>query len=107
MIKDTDKGELDLDLVYDRAVGPMQFIPSTWVRIAQDGNADAIKDANNVYDGALGTAAYLCRAVPSGGLDLEEHVKRAFFSYNHSDTYVEYVYGWKLAFDAMAAAGSV
>lgn len=107
VIKDTDKGELDLDLVYDRAVGPMQFIPSTWVRIAQDGNADAIKDANNIYDGALGTAAYLCRAVPSGGLDLEEHIKRAFFSYNHSDKYVEYVYGWKLAFDAMAAAGSI
>ena len=104
VIKDTDKGELDLDTVYDRAVGPMQFIPSTWVRIAQDGNGDGIKDANNVYDAALGTAAYLCRAVPSGGLDLEEPIKRAFFSYNHSETYVEYVFGWKLAFDALAPA---
>ena len=107
VIKDTDKGELDLDVVYDRAVGPMQFIPSTWVRISQDGNGDGITDANNVYDAALGTAAYLCRAVPSGGLDLEEPIRRSFFSYNHSDAYVEYVYGWKLAFDAMAAAGSI
>jgi membrane-bound lytic murein transglycosylase B len=77
------------------------------VRIAQDGNGDGIKDANNVYDAALGAAAYLCRAVPSGGLDLEEPIKRAFFSYNHSEKYVEYVYGWKLAFDAMAATGSI
>ena len=107
VIKDTDQGVLDLDLVYDRAVGPMQFIPSTWVRISQDGNDDGIKDANNIYDAALGAAAYLCRAVPSGGLDLEEPIKRAFFSYNHSEKYVEYVHGWKVAFDAMAAAGSI
>lgn len=104
VIRDTDKGVLDLDTVYDRAVGPMQFIPSTWARVAQDGNGDGVKDANNAYDAALGTAAYLCRAVPSGGLDLEEPLKRAFFSYNRSASYVEHVHTWKVAFDALAPA---
>ena len=30
LIPDTDHGVLDSDPVWDRAVGPMQFIPSTW-----------------------------------------------------------------------------
>ncbi len=28
-IRDTDAGQLDGDSIWDRAVGPMQFIPST------------------------------------------------------------------------------
>lgn len=30
LIRDTDGGELDSDRTYDRAVGPMQIIPTTW-----------------------------------------------------------------------------
>ena len=94
LIRDTDLGVMDTDLEFDRAVGPMQFIPSTWIRINTDGNGDGVSDPNNVYDAALGTAAYLCRAVPSGGLDTDEGLRPAFFSYNHSDAYVEKVLGW-------------
>jgi hypothetical protein len=36
LIPDTDRGLLDGDTVYDRAVGAMQFIPSTWERSHQD-----------------------------------------------------------------------
>jgi membrane-bound lytic murein transglycosylase B len=94
LIRDTDAGLMDTDLEFDRAVGPMQFIPSTWIRINEDGNGDRVSDPNNVYDAALGTAAYLCRAVPSGGLDTDDGLRPAFFSYNHSDAYVAKVLAW-------------
>jgi membrane-bound lytic murein transglycosylase B len=103
LIADTDGGLLDTDTEFDRAVGPMQFIPSTWVRIAEDGNGDGVRDPNNIYDAALGTAAYLCRAVPSGGLDLDENLRPAIFSYNHSDAYVDAVLTWHQTYAAPPA----
>jgi membrane-bound lytic murein transglycosylase B len=105
LIRDTDLGVLDLDVAYDRAVGPMQFIPSTWKRIDEDGDRDGVRDPNNAYDSALGTAAYLCRAVPAGGLDVDEALKVAFFSYNHSDAYVTTVLEWTHRYREMAAGG--
>lgn len=88
-ILDTDDGLLDGDTVYDRAVGPMQFIPSTWARVGLDGNGDGVANPNNVYDATISAAYYLCRAVPTGGLDKEENLAKAFFSYNHSQSYVD------------------
>jgi membrane-bound lytic murein transglycosylase B len=102
LIKDSDKGELDGDTTFDRAVGPMQFLPSTWKRVGMDGNADGKLDANNAYDAAAGAAAYLCRAVPEGGLDREEALRRAVYSYNHSKAYVDTVVGWMRTFEAVA-----
>ncbi|HWM07248.1 MAG TPA: hypothetical protein VNP92_33345, partial [Actinophytocola sp.] len=65
-IHDTDAGRLDGDVVWDRAVGPMQFIPGTWAGWQSDGNADGRADPHNVYDASSAAGRYLC----AGGRDL-------------------------------------
>ena len=84
-ITDTDNGRWDGDESWDRAVGPMQFIPSTWETWGADGNADGIADPNQVDDAVLTTARYLCH---SGDLSTGAGWQAAVYSYNHSDSYV-------------------
>jgi hypothetical protein len=92
MIADTDGGRLDGDAIWDRAVGPMQFIPQTWVNWAADGNADNRADPHNVYDASLAAARYLC----ADGRDLSKQVdlEAAILSYNHSTAYLNFVLAW-------------
>ncbi|MCW2750164.1 MAG: lytic murein transglycosylase [Aeromicrobium sp.] len=80
------------DPQWDHAVGPMQFIPSTWVRWGADGNGDGVADPNNISDAALTTARYLC----ASGRDLRNGAgwSAAIFSYNHSNDYVRNVLAW-------------
>lgn len=59
-IPDTDDGELDGDDEWDRAVGPMQFIPQTWERYAQDGTLSGETDIHQYDDAALTAGVYLC-----------------------------------------------
>jgi len=61
-IPDTDAGEFDGTADFDRAIGPMQIIPSTWRSWHTDGNGDGVPDPHNVYDAALAAANYLCHA---------------------------------------------
>lgn len=89
VVTDSDGGALDGDPVYDRAVGPMQFIPQTWAHFASDGNGDDLATPFNLYDATLATARYLCRA--SRGLDTDPGLRVAYFSYNHSEPYVDLV----------------
>ncbi len=42
-ITDTDQGLYDGDTAWDRAVGPMQFIPGTWTAFGADGNGDGVR----------------------------------------------------------------
>ncbi len=60
LLLDTDGGAYDQDRRYDRAVGPMQFVPATWAELGRDGNGDGIKDPNNIWDATLAAAGYLC-----------------------------------------------
>ncbi|MBT2406628.1 lytic murein transglycosylase [Streptomyces sp. ISL-87] len=91
-VRDTDKGEWDADTAYDRAVGPMQFIPSTWAKWGADGNGDTKRDPNNIYDAALGAGLYLC----AGDRNLSDPaaLDRAILSYNNSREYVNTVLGY-------------
>ncbi|HYH35690.1 MAG TPA: lytic transglycosylase domain-containing protein [Nocardioides sp.] len=88
-ISDTDAGQYDSDTRWDRAVGPMQFIPSTWSVVGVDGDNDGQRDPQDVDDAALATAVYLC----SGADDLSTDAGRraAVFRYNHSHDYVDLV----------------
>ncbi|PZT69745.1 lytic transglycosylase [Streptomyces sp. SW4] len=92
LIKDTDNGVYDGNSRYDNAVGPMQFIPSTWAWAARDGNGDGKEDPNNVYDAALAAGHYLCRN--GWDLSVQADLKRAILSYNNSQDYLHTVLSW-------------
>uniref|UniRef100_A0AAU3GYY6 Lytic transglycosylase domain-containing protein n=1 Tax=Streptomyces sp. NBC_01401 TaxID=2903854 RepID=A0AAU3GYY6_9ACTN len=92
LIKDTDGGAYDGDATHDRAVGPMQFIPSTWATWGQDGNGDGRKDPNNVYDASLAAGRYLCAG--DRDLSLATDLDGAVLSYNHSTEYLRTVRSW-------------
>ncbi|MET7684921.1 lytic transglycosylase domain-containing protein [Streptomyces sp. NPDC005423] len=92
LIKDTDNGAYDGNSAYDQAVGPMQFIPSTWAWAGRDGNGDGKKDPNNVYDAALAAGHYLCRN--DWNLSTDAGLHSAILSYNNSQDYLNTVLSW-------------
>ncbi|WP_427896321.1 lytic transglycosylase domain-containing protein [Kribbella sp. GL6] len=91
-IPDTDRGVYDGNTTWDRAVGPMQFIPGTWATFGADGNGDGVRDPHNVFDAARATGDYLCQ----GGADLSDprQLVQAVLRYNHSMSYVSTVLRW-------------
>jgi Membrane-bound lytic murein transglycosylase B len=88
-IMDTDGGRLDRDTVYDRAVGPMQFIPSTWRVVGADADGDGVKNPQDMADAATSTAIYLCSG--PGDLTNPGDLHGAIMRYNASDSYVQMV----------------
>ena len=96
-IADSDGGRLDGSSAYDRAVGPMQFIPTTWAMWGTDADGDGRADPQNVYDAAASAARYLC----AGGRNLGApgSLRAAILSYNYSGEYVATVLSWKGFFE--------
>jgi hypothetical protein len=90
-VADSDGGALDGNRAWDRAVGPMQFLPGTWRAYGVDADADGHKDPQDVRDAAAAAADYLC----AGGRDLTSPTQliSAVFSYNHSIAYARAVLG--------------
>jgi Transglycosylase SLT domain len=101
VIKDTDGGKWDGDRTYDRAVGPMQFIPSSWSTFGVDGDGDGKTDPFDIDDAAASAAKYLCKA-GGGNLSTEAAQRNAVYSYNRSTAYVDNV----MALAAVYAGGA-
>lgn len=107
---DTDDGVYDGDDVWDRAVGPLQFIPETWLRRGRDANGDGWADPQNMYDAAYSAGRYLCAL--GGDISGRSSLRRAYFGYNNSTAYVDDVIGHadryaELELPAVPAAGTV
>ncbi len=69
------------------AMGPMQFLPSTWETAGVDGNGDGVANIMDPRDAIPASARYL----RSGGAPRDWY--RALFTYNHADWYVVKVLG--------------
>ena len=89
VIRDTDAGHYDGDARFDRAVGPLQFIPSTWAIVGVDADNDGRRDPQDIYDASLGSAVYLCSGTDDLGTDADR--RAAVYRYNHSQRYVALV----------------
>lgn len=92
-IADTDGGELDGDGEWDRAMGPLQFIPTTWRELGRDGNDDGDADPDNLYDASLTAVAHLCLREP-GDYGDRVQLRRALIAYNASGRYADDVLTW-------------
>ncbi|HEY5455195.1 MAG TPA: murein transglycosylase [Acidothermaceae bacterium] len=86
VIKDTDGGVLDADRSFDRAVGPMQFLPATWREYNPVATGSAAGNPENISDAAAAAARYLC----ASNVDLRTltGLIDALYGYNHSFAYV-------------------
>jgi membrane-bound lytic murein transglycosylase B len=91
LVLNTNESEVKLDggSNYARAVGPMQFLPSTWLVYGADANDDGNKDPNNIFDAALAAADYLC--ADGGDMANQAQEAAAVLRYNDADQYVRVV----------------
>jgi hypothetical protein len=78
----------DTSTSYAGAMGPMQFLPATFVSYAVDGDHDGNADIMSAPDAIYSAANYLCANGAGGGPD---SLYRAIWHYNHADWYVQMV----------------
>ena len=95
-IRDTDAGELDRDPIWDRAVGPMQFIPGTWAAAGVDGDSDGTRSPHDIDDAAMAAAVYLCAG--TAGLDEPAAMREALLRYNNSGAYAALVMAYERSY---------
>ena len=95
-IEDTDAGQYDRDKIWDRAVGPMQFVPATWSTVGVDADGDGQRDPQNINDAALAAAVYLCSGPDDLGSEAGRH--GAVLRYNRSPSYADQVLRTRAAY---------
>lgn len=90
------------DPTWEHAVGPMQFLTSTWQRWGVDGDGDGTADPQDLDDAALAAGHYLCAA--GGDLAVGDGWWAAVRAYNHDDAYVDAVLARADAYAQAASA---
>ncbi|MGA8851191.1 MAG: lytic murein transglycosylase [Aeromicrobium sp.] len=80
--------DLHGDDEWDHAVGPFQFLTSSWERYGGDADGDGMKNPNDIDDAALGASRHLC--LPGGNVAADNWVP-AVYGYNNSMAYVDKV----------------
>jgi membrane-bound lytic murein transglycosylase B len=103
-IPDTDKGAVDGDSQWDRAVGPMQIVPATWAAWATDANGDGVPDIHDIDDASLTAAEYLCYS--GGDFATEDGWRQGVTAYNESPAYLVEVAGYATRYAGEAVAAS-
>ncbi len=88
-VPDTDYGEYDGDAVWDHAVGPMQFIPESWLYYGQDANGDGVADPQQIDDAALTAGVLLCHR--GGDMTSDDGWSTGIGAYNGSLQYINVV----------------
>ena len=83
------------------AMGPMQFMPTTWETSGVDGNGDGVANVMDPEDAIPAAASYL----QDGGAPQDWY--RALYSYNHADWYVKKVLAVAEAYRRLAKDESV
>jgi peptidoglycan hydrolase CwlO-like protein len=83
------------------AMGPMQFMPSTWETSGVDGDGDGVANVMDPEDAIPAAASYL----EDGGAPQDWY--RALYSYNHADWYVKKVLAVAEAYRRLAKDESV
>ena len=83
------------------AMGPMQFMPSTWETSGVDGDGDGVANVMDPEDAIPAAASYL----EDGGAPQDWY--RALYSYNHADWYVKKVLAVAEAYRRLANDESV
>src|SRR5215204_2519015 len=83
------------------AMGPMQFMPTTWETSGVDGNGDGVANVLDPEDAIPAAASYL----EDGGAPRDWY--RALYSYNHADWYVKKVLAVAEAYRRLAEDESV
>lgn len=93
-VPDTDGGRMDGSALFERAVGPMQFLPATFMRWGADGDGDGFVDPHDIDDASVATGRYLCSSRRGMSLMTVEGQRAAVFTYNRSTAYVNDVLGF-------------